>query len=145
MLNIIISLCLLCVSFGGVYLSMQLPLFSDPDILFSTKPSFYPIIIFCGLAICSILYMIKSIKNYKYDNRPLLSGKTLIIMSLFIGYMISLVYLKFIASTLLFNAAAGYYLLDDKTKPSIIRLSITSVSIVIVLYVLFVKFFNVPL
>lgn len=144
MLSIIISICLLLLSIFGGILSIQLPLFNDPHMLFSTKPSFYPLIIWGGLACCSLIYAIKSILN-KVSSGTILNKKVLVYYFLFVSYIISLVYLKFIASTFLFNFIGGYYLLENKIKKSIIKLSIISGCITLVLYILFIKFFNVPL
>ena len=144
MLNIILSFCLLLIAGTGLFLSTQLPLFNNIDMLFSTKPSFYPTKIFGGLILCSLIYFIKSIIKF-IPTPPVFGKKVIVILTFFVGYIISLIYLKFIASTLLFNIASGYYLLQDKSKVNVSRMVIVSISVTLILYILFVEFFNVPL
>ncbi len=144
MLSFFISIFLLILSVFGLFLSTKLPFFDDPKVLFVMKSSFYPMIIFSGLLLSSFILLIKSILKFSKD-KPLFKKEMLFILLFLILYVVALVYIKFIPSTLLFSFISGYYLLKDRSKKTLIKLAIVCVSITFVLYILFVEFFNIPL
>lgn len=144
-LNLIIASCLAGISLLGIWFSMDLPVLGTQDALFSTKPAFYPILIFSGLLICAILMFAQSF--LKAPEPVLLYHKDfVVILGSLMAYIIVLPFIGFIPSTVFFTVGAGYYLLaQKKDKGQIKKLLLINLALVGALYVLFVRMLNVPL
>lgn len=143
-LNLIIAVCLLVFSVGGIWLSNGLPSLNNQDTLFSTKPSFYPLLVFCGLFLCALLMLVKAF--FVKDEILSFYSKDFIIIAVALALYITLLPLiAFLPATILFTLSTGWFLLSKKDKTSVQRLFFIDSAIIAALYVLFVRILNVPL
>lgn len=144
-LTIFLGTIFLLVSILGIYLSLKLPNFNNA-VMFSMKPSFYPMIIFSLLFLSCITLIIKNFANISEESKSRLINKDMRIMfGLYFLYILMLPFLQFIISTIIFFMLSTFYLMKDRTKYNSIILSIVNIICTAALYFLFVKLFNVPL
>lgn len=145
-LTIFLGTIFLLASVLGIYLSLKLPNFND-TVMFSMKPSFYPMIIFSLLFLSCIFLIIKNLlSNIKEeDELHLINKDMLAIFGLYFLYILMLPFLQFIISTIIFFMLSTFYLIKDRTKYNSVILSIVNIICTVALYFLFVKLFNVPL
>lgn len=145
-LTIFLGTIFLLVSILGIYLSLKLPNFNNA-VMFSMKPSFYPMIIFSLLFLSCIALIIKNLfANISEESKLHLINKDMRIMfGLYFLYILMLPFLQFIISTIIFFMLSTFYLMKDRTKYNSIILSIVNIICTAALYFLFVKLFNVPL
>lgn len=145
-LTIFLGTIFLLVSILGIYLSLKLPNFNN-TVMFSMKPSFYPIIIFSLLFLsCASLIIKNLISNMGEDTKLYLINKDMwVIFGLYFLYILMLPFLQFIISTIIFFMLSTFYLMKNRNKYNSIILSIVNIVCTAALYFLFVKLFNVPL
>ena len=102
-LTIFLGTIFLLVSILGIYLSLKLPNFNNA-VMFSMKPSFYPMIIFSLLFLSCIALIIKNLfANINEESKLHLINKDMRIMfGLYFLYILMLPFLQFIISTIIF-------------------------------------------
>ncbi len=145
-LTIFLGTIFLLVAILGIYLSLKLPNFNN-TVMFSMKPSFYPMIIFSLLFLSCAFLIIKTllINKVKETKLHLINKDMWAIFGLYFLYILMLPFLQFIISTIIFFMLSTFYLMKDRTKYSSMILSIVNIICTAALYFLFVKLFNVPL
>lgn len=145
-LTIFLGTIFLSASVLGIYLSLKLPNFND-TVMFSMKPSFYPMIIFSLLFLSCVFLIIKNLLSSVKEETELhlINKDMLAIFGLYFLYILMLPFLQFIISTIIFFMLSTFYLMKDRTKYNSIILSIVNIICTAALYFLFVKLFNVPL
>ena len=144
-LTIFLGTIFLLVSILGIYLSLKLPNFNN-TVMFSMKPSFYPLIIFSLLFLSCASLIIKNLLSNIEENKLYLINKDMwAIFGLYFLYILMLPFLQFIISTIIFFMLSTFYLMKDRNKYNSIVLSIVNIVCTVALYFLFVKLFNVPL
>lgn len=145
-LTIFLGTIFLLIAISGIYFSLKLPNFND-TVMFSMKPSFYPIIIFSLLFLSCAFLIIKNLfANISEEIKLHLINKDMwTIFGLYFLYIITIPFLKFIIATIIFFMLSTFYLMKNRTKYNSIILSIVNIIMTAVLYFLFVKLFNVPL
>ena len=144
-LTIFLGTIFLLVSILGIYLSLKLPNFNN-TVMFSMKPSFYPIIIFSLLFLsCASLIIKTLLSNIEEAKLYLINKDMWAIFGLYFLYILMLPFLQFIISTIIFFMLSTFYLMKDRNKYNSIVLSIVNIVCTVALYFLFVKLLNVPL
>ena len=145
-LTIFLGTIFLFVSILGIYLSLKLPNFNNA-VIFSMKPSFYPMIIFSLLFLsCASLIIKTLLSNIGEETKLHLINKDMwTIFGLYFLYILMLPFLQFIISTIIFFMLSTFYLMKDRNKYNSLILSIVNIVCTVALYFLFVKLFNVPL
>ena len=144
-LTIFLGTIFLLVSILGIYLSLKLPNFNN-TVMFSMKPSFYPLIIFSLLFLSCASLIIKNLLSNIEENKLYLINKDMwAIFGLYFLYILMLPFLQFIISTIIFFMLSTFYLMKDRNKYNSIVLSIVNIVCTVALYFLFVKLLNVPL
>ena len=145
-LTIFLGTIFLFVSILGIYLSLKLPNFNNA-VIFSMKPSFYPMIIFSLLFLsCASLIIKTLLSNIGEETKLHLINKDMwAIFGLYFLYILMLPFLQFIISTIIFFMLSTFYLMKDRNKYNSLILSIVNIVCTMALYFLFVKLFNVPL
>ena len=145
-LTIFLGTIFLLVSILGIYLSLKLPNFNN-KVMFSMKPSFYPLIIFSLLFLsCASLIIKTLILHIDEETKLHLINKDMwTILGLYFLYILMLPFLQFIISTIIFFMLSTFYLMKDRNKYNSVILLIVNIVCTVALYFLFVKLFNVPL
>ena len=147
-LTIFLGTIFLLVSILGIYLSLKLPNFNN-TVMFSMKPSFYPIIIFSLLFLSCMSLIIKNllvnINTIEETKLCLINKDMWAIFGLYFLYILMLPFLQFIISTIIFFMLSTFYLMKDRNKYNSVILLIVNIVCTVALYFLFVKLFNVPL
>lgn len=145
-LTIFLGTIFLFVSILGIYLSLKLPNFNNA-VIFSMKPSFYPMIIFSLLFLsCASLIIKTLLSNIGEETKLHLINKDMwTIFGLYFLYILMLPFLQFIISTIIFFMLSTFYLMKDRNKYNSLILSIVNIVCTVALYFLFVKLLNVPL
>ena len=145
-LTIFLGTIFLLVSIFGIYLSLKLPNFNN-TVMFSMKPSFYPLIIFSLLFLsCASLIIKTLILHIDEETKLHLINKDMwAIFGLYFLYILMLPFLQFIISTIIFFMLSTFYLMKDRNKYNSVILLIVNIVCTVALYFLFVKLFNVPL
>ena len=145
-LTIFLGTIFLFVSILGIYLSLKLPNFNNA-VIFSMKPSFYPMIIFSLLFLsCASLIIKTLLSNIGEETKLHLINKDMwAIFGLYFLYILMLPFLQFIISTIIFFMLSTFYLMKDRNKYNSLILSIVNIVCTMALYFLFVKLLNVPL
>ena len=144
-LTIFLGTIFLLVSILGIYLSLKLPNFNN-TVMFSMKPSFYPIIIFSLLFLsCASLIIKNLLSNIEETKLYLINKDMWAILGLYFLYILMLPFLQFIISTIIFFMLSTFYLMKDRNKYNSVILLIVNIVCTVALYFLFVKLFNVPL
>lgn len=145
-LTIFLGTIFLLVSILGIYLSLKLPNFNN-TVMFSMKPSFYPMIIFSLLFLsCASLIIKTLILHIDEETKLHLINKDMwAIFGLYFLYILMLPFLQFIISTIIFLMLSTFYLMKDRNKYNSVILLIVNIVCTVALYFLFVKLLNVPL
>ena len=145
-LTIFLGTIFLLVSILGIYLSLKLPNFNN-TVMFSMKPSFYPLIIFSLLFLsCASLIIKTLILHIDEETKLHLINKDMwAIFGLYFLYILMLPFLQFIISTIIFFMLSTFYLMKDRNKYNSVILLIVNIVCTVALYFLFVKLLNVPL
>ncbi len=145
-LTIFLGTIFLLVSILGIYLSLKLPNFNN-TVMFSMKPSFYPMIIFSLLFLsCASLIIKTLILHIDEETKLHLINKDMwAIFGLYFLYILMLPFLQFIISTIIFFMLSTFYLMKDRNKYNSVILLIVNIVCTVALYFLFVKLLNVPL
>lgn len=145
-LTIFLGTIFLLVSILGIYLSLKLPNFNN-TVMFSMKPSFYPMIIFSLLFLsCASLIIKTLILHIDEETKLHLINKDMwTILGLYFLYILMLPFLQFIISTIIFFMLSTFYLMKDRNKYNSVILLIVNIVCTVALYFLFVKLLNVPL
>ena len=145
-LTIFLGTIFLLVSILGIYLSLKLPNFNN-TVMFSMKPSFYPMIIFSLLFLsCASLIIKTLILHIDEETKLHLINKDMwTILGLYFLYILMLPFLQFIISTIIFFMLSTFYLMKDRNKYNSVILLIVNIVCTVAPYFLFVKLLNVPL
>ena len=145
-LTIFLGTIFLFVSILGIYLSLKLPNFNNA-VMFSMKPSFYPMIIFSLLFLsCASLIIKTLLSNIGEETKLHLINKDMwTIFGLYFLYILMLPFLQFIISTIIFFMLSTFYLMKDRNKYNSLILSIVNIVCTMALYFLFGKLLDVPL